>query len=514
MSHVFISYSTKDQEYADKLAQKLREEGFNVWIAPSKLRASQTWWEEILKALRVASAVVVIMSPESRASEWVQREIFLADQWRKAVFPLLLKGENFELYVTTNYEDVREGKLPSQDFYAQLGEVVERNASAVVDAEPVKLTRKEDISAVRKAMQDVLSSSAPSMPWRNVLISFAAMLVLLVIGFSVTPTQNEVSPADASLTAVFAQRTATQNALNVTATARAEATASLLASTQTRMAQEAQATQTQEAQNALATQVQATVNAVDRREALARARGFVGKSNRDWTPFEHTFEDGVTMVLVPAGCFMMGSESWYAKPTQRVCFKEPFWLDKTEVTQADFARLGGVKANANRFSGDSLPVETITWFEARDFCVQRGGRLPTEAEWEYAARGVEAWAYPWGNEFTADNVVHRENSGNRTAPAGSRPDGASWVGAMDMAGNAREWVLTLYRSYPYPVNADGTPNDGAWVAEGNSTDRRVLRGGSWVGDTNTVRSAYRGSNNPNIRDSSYGFRCVRANVGL
>ena len=221
------------------------------------------------------------------------------------------------------------------------------------------------------------------------------------------------------------------------------------------------------------------------------------------------------MVLVPVGCFIIGSETGDRDEENgnEVCFDEPFWIDKTEVTQGDFVRLSGEKANANGFNGDNLPVENIAWFEARDFCEARGGRLPTEAEWEYVARGIQSLVYPWGNEFIADNVVYGAYGGylrNDTEPVGSRSGGMSWVGAYDMAGNVLEWVLTLYKPYPYPVNADKTPNDSEWIAVENSTDVRPLRGGSWADGSCQLRSAYRDYNNPNViwRDS-WGFRCVR-----
>ena len=145
-------------------------------------------------------------------------------------------------------------------------------------------------------------------------------------------------------------------------------------------------------------------------------------ANADWTPVSRDF-DGVSMVLVPAGCFLMNDEA-----NNQQCFTEPFWIDQTEVTQADFRRLGGVKAAANFFTGDQRPVERITWFEARDFCALRGGRLPTESEWEYAARGPDNLVYPWGNAWDETKAVWSGNSNNQTADVGSIAGGASWVG--------------------------------------------------------------------------------------
>jgi formylglycine-generating enzyme required for sulfatase activity len=210
------------------------------------------------------------------------------------------------------------------------------------------------------------------------------------------------------------------------------------------------------------------------------------------------------MALVPAGCFMMGSDSGDSdeQPVHEQCV-ESFYIDRTEVTQADFERLGGVKANANGFDGADRPVERITWFEARDFCALRGARLPTETEWEYAARGPDALVYPWGDDFVADNVVYGGNSNSQTANVGSRPGGVSWVGAVDLSGNVWEWVSTLYQPYPY-ASDDGRENSD------NRTDNRVLRGGSWGGIGADVRAAYRGTITPDSRGNYRGFRCARS----
>ncbi len=233
--------------------------------------------------------------------------------------------------------------------------------------------------------------------------------------------------------------------------------------------------------------------------------GFTSISrNADWTPITQDF-DGVTMVLVPAGCFDMGSEDGGddEKPVNQQCFDAPFWIDQTEVTQADFERLGGEKANSNGFDGDQRPVERITWFEARDFCALRGMRLPTEREWEYAARGPDNVIYPWGDDWNPDNVVWSGNSNSQTAPVGSRPAGVSWVGALDLSGNVWEWVSTLSRAYPY-VFDDGR-EDGD-----NGTDARVQRGGSWDYGSTYLRAPGRFTNVPDPRYNYNGFRCARS----
>jgi len=251
-----------------------------------------------------------------------------------------------------------------------------------------------------------------------------------------------------------------------------------------------------------------------------------GTLNTVWTPVERDF-DGVTMVLVPAGCFMMGStdaqiddavestrkyfpnawRGWFdaETPVHRVCFEQAFWIDKYEVSQAQFSQMNGTAGEKPRFTGGNLPVEMITWFESESFCEARGAHLPTEAEWEYAARGPEGWLYPWGNDFVAGNVVYDGNSNDQTAPVGSRPDGISWVGAHDLSGNVWEWIADRYDETYYvrsPQNDPQGPDSGG---------RHVLRGGGWDSVESFLRAPHRTGYYPapGAIIANLGFRCAR-----
>jgi formylglycine-generating enzyme required for sulfatase activity len=222
-----------------------------------------------------------------------------------------------------------------------------------------------------------------------------------------------------------------------------------------------------------------------------------GSANHDWTPIIQDF-DGVPFVYVPAGCFKMGSDNGESDetPVVEVCL-EAFWIGQTEVTNKQFG-------SSWSWPGDVRPRETVNWLDARKFCEDHGGRLPTEAEWEYAARGPEGWDYPWGNDFVAEYVVFRDNSDDQTANVGRRFDGASWVGAFDMSGNVWEWTNSLALGYPYDAS------DGREDRINSSAMPRVVRGGGWESDPATLRSANRDADYETSSNNTIGFRCARS----
>jgi serine/threonine protein kinase len=228
--------------------------------------------------------------------------------------------------------------------------------------------------------------------------------------------------------------------------------------------------------------------------------GFSGNAvsrNTDWQPVLKAF-DGVDTVLVPTGCFTMGSSVGRnnESPPNTQCFEQPFWLDHTEVTNAQFGAPG-------YWNVPNRPHEEVTWFEATQFCERRNGRLPTEAEWEYAARGPDDWLYPWGNTFMGDNLVYGLNSNHQTEIVGFRSGGASWVGAVDMSGNVYEWTSSLAISYPY--NRD----DGRESAVDTTTER-IVRGGSWLNSgSDMARGSFRVAQRPDASNNTTGFRCAR-----
>ncbi len=257
----------------------------------------------------------------------------------------------------------------------------------------------------------------------------------------------------------------------------------------------------------LATDSQLTPDALMLRSDLAKPSSTLALT---WMPISQVFQS-TQMVLVPPGCWNMGRTdgSEAERPVQQSCIDKPFWLDRTEVIMGQF---GSVDHAGCDMQGETVgpedPANCVNWLEARAYCQQRGGRLPTEAEWEWAARGPDGLIYPWGDQFAADKavVVSYAHTPTHAAPVGSIPTGASWVGAVDMSGNLWEWTSSIYDQvrFPYPYRA----NDGRENSQ-DLTSERVLRGGGWTDSSGEATTTYRGHATPDVAFKSYGFRCAR-----
>ena len=244
---------------------------------------------------------------------------------------------------------------------------------------------------------------------------------------------------------------------------------------------------------------------------------------------EITGKDGAPMVLVPAGWFLRGSSDaqvrealaecnrtrnnkcqlkWFerGKPQRRV-YLDAFFIDKYLITNQAF-RVSGMKTEKSygpKFNGLKQPVLGVTWFQARDYCQKASKRLPTEAEWEKAARGVDGRNYPWGNEWDGAKFIWGKTSGGKTHSVDRVYNThESPYGAVDMAGQVWEWVhdwyqLGYFRNAP-EKNPKG-PSDGS---------KRVLRSGSWKSVKPWYfRSSFRHSSPPDSRIMSRGFRCAK-----
>jgi len=218
--------------------------------------------------------------------------------------------------------------------------------------------------------------------------------------------------------------------------------------------------------------------------------------------------DAMPLIFIPSGSFYMGGVDSDAQPDEKPAHNvniAAFWIDKLEVTNGMYSlctKAGKCKPPRNFESSTrksyfnnpdftDFPVINVSWVDAKTYCEWAGRRLPTEAEWEYAARGGEDYRrYPWGDQSPDNNLANYDYSVRDTNKVGSYPAGASPYGALDMAGNVWEWVSDFYDPRYYEGEPSQNPT-GPSVAVGQGL-RRVIRGGSWVEAFRDVRVSNRG----------------------
>lgn len=489
MARIFISYSRTDETFARRLATSLSNMGADIWIDVEDIPAGMKWSSAIQQGLDGGDLLIVIISPESMSSRNVE------DEWQyyldngKPVIPVLLKPAKIHFQLN---------RIQYIDFHRQAYDTALYQLYAELRRKGVYVNPNmaDPAAAYRPAPHQFTPTRQPRrrLPLLAVGIAGVAGLALLGVVAAVLLLLSNGNPN----TAGKATATTPLNAVvgEFTDTPPAFPTGLL-----------PPAVPTKGQSPGLNTPI---------------------TRNADWSPI---FRDrnGISMALVPAGCFTMGSSDDQIRfehdlcrtvlgtctgnadeaPPIQICFQQPFWIGRTEVTNAQYGSHGA-------FAGDNLPRTNVTWDEAAAFCQSRGMRLPTEAEWEYAARGPDGLIFPWGNSFDGArlNVCDSNCEFNwrdraysdgyaQPAPVGSYPSGASWVGALDMSGNVWEWTSTIYTAYPYQAD-DGRED------RSNVNAKRALRGSSWnwiaADATTTARDDYAGDF---ASSDWYGFRCAR-----
>ncbi|MCP4525304.1 MAG: formylglycine-generating enzyme family protein [Aestuariibacter sp.] len=273
-------------------------------------------------------------------------------------------------------------------------------------------------------------------------------------------------------------------------------------------------------------------------------------------PIQKSEQDDMMLVNVPAGEFLMGGYAADRRASDRekplhIVHVDSYWIDQTEVSNAMFAAfvkdtgyvtdaekegsspvwttdgrqdIQGAAWNhpqgpdSNLDGVENHPVMHVSWNDAATYCAWAGRRLPTEAEWEKAARGIDGRFYPWGDEFDSSfvnvddetlidkDMIDCDASGcdgyALTAPVGSLEKGASPYGVLNMGGNLIEWTADYYDEFYY---AQGVSDNPQGPPEG---DRRVIRGGSWLNLSWDVRATRRYGQRPTLHSDKLGFRCA------
>lgn len=460
LPHIFLSYSRVDTAVMRRVREDLHIVGLPVWTDETGLEPGTPDWEKAIeRAIEQAGCMVALLSPDAKQSKWVAIEISFAEERGISIFPVLLRGEPSGAipFRLTNYQWI--------DARSNYNQAIQ------------KLVESIQMHLETKGVSVELQASAPPLRRRiftGMLISMVAVSAALVLGVVIiTMILNSPNSLSQESTPDVAQETSLP-----------QLTAPIEESTET--------------------------PTTTPTEVLMPTRGptppglTLITSNDDWEPVIQEF-DGIPMVLVSAGCFTMGSDFGEGNeaPAHEQCFYEPFWIAQTETTNAQYGVPGSL-------AQDDYPRESVRWTEVEAFCRSRGVRLPTEAEWEYAARGPDNLAYPWGNQFVMDYVLTSYNSREEPSDFGepeavdARPEDVSWVGALNMGGNVMEWTNSIYMPYPYNAT-DGREVSG----DVDSESQRILRGGSFATGSDFALATYRSPHWPYHPWGAIGFRCAR-----
>lgn len=501
MTQVFISYSRKDLAFVERLAKDLKDAGLEVWYDLSGLSVGSRWGIEIQNAIRHSQYFIAVLSLNSAKSEWVEREFLYASNRKLKSIPLLYKPCDLPMWcLNLHFIDVR-GRFYEINFVSILKAlgvtppvVVKKPESPVVvptvsespltkigpdtsaDKKPDFLKEQPvtNKSVARKSARPLTNTKIRLTP---ILAVIGVLLLLIFGGWGLSLVANTMERTTISTT-------------TVTHT-------SVLITTATR------------------TLMPALTN------TLGPSLTPVFTPTNTATPGPVSTwvrpSDGMTMVHVPGGNFIMGSNDFADAPVHTVNL-DAFWIDKTEVTND----LYGVCVNAGAcqppssvgsawdpsYYGNSTfgdyPVIYVKWYDAQNYCAWADARLPTEAEWEKAARGTNGWPYPWGDSNPSSSLLNYNRNNRNTTAVGSYPSGVSPYGALDMAGNVYEWVNDWYDSDYYSISPALDPTG---PVNGNY---RLLRGGSFYDSGVAIHSAYRGWNDPGGTDQYTGFRCARS----
>ena len=486
----FLSYSRANKDFALKLARELKAEGFSVWLDQLDIPAGARWDREVEKALKESEIFMIILTPASINSENVLDEIGYAIDNGKRILPVLLENCEVPLrlrrfqyvdFTTKGFNDgVQSAKELLQHLVAQLPPRREElvNVSSGQAADTPNNVLATEGAPNRAAVTETTLKKFPGVPK---ILGVAAILIVLVgLAYNILTNlgnHNLRVPTSPPETVAILPPTS-----NIPASVATTAPASVPA------------------------------NTVTLAPTPVPALGIGSSMVSD--------KDGMTLLYVPAGEFTMGSDTGGSNetPAHKV-FLDAFWIDQTEVTMEMYAKCvqaGACKPPVNKpgnyyYYGDAqydnYPVIFVNWSMADAYCAWAGRRLPTEAEWEKAARGENGFRYPWGDEEPSVLLLNYNHSAESAIAVGTYPDGASPYGALDMAGNVYEWVADSFdpNYYKYsPTSNPPGPTD-------TNVAFRVIRGGSYLSGAGTVTASYRFPEEPKEENvySAVGFRCAQ-----
>jgi len=511
---VFLCHAHADRDAVRALYTRLTKDGVDAWLDKAKLLPGQDWELEIRRAVREADVVVVCLSKLFNQAGFRQKEVRLAldtamEQPEGEIFIIparLEECDNLESLRRWHWVDLYE-----ENGYEMLMLALQARANRIGVNLQIKKGWLQNINAPRRSEPAVERKSERKQPTPKADTPKPA---------KIEPKTN-ILPRKPNTIIIVAL-------IGLVGTICAALISSpLLASLFERTPQPTMIVST-------ATETKTSAPAEVFTPASTPTKSFTPTV----TPYPTEMVDaqGVTMRLVPAGTFMMGSANGSddERPVHQVDL-DAFYMDVYEVTNAaykDCVEAGAcdLPQNTSSFTHSSYygdpdfndyPVVYVGWNQADAYCTWRDASLPTEAQWEKAARGKDGRGYPWGNQFddsllnfcdkncavTYSGVADTNSDDGYadTAPVGSYEGGKSPYGIYDLAGNVWEWVADWYDSNYYANSPPSNP-----LAEPNLGQDRVLRGGSWSFNATTARSAYRFNlSDPSYVLSSVGIRCAK-----
>jgi formylglycine-generating enzyme required for sulfatase activity len=479
VNDIFISYASADRSRVKPLVDELKRRGWSVWWDPAIL-PGEAWDDVIEAALTKARCVIVLWSRDSIQSQWVRTEADDARQ-RGILVPALLDDVviplAFRQIQAANLVE-RLGVFPSVEF-DKLAQAVTKILSRDVPPAP------ETIAPATLPPPVQRPDPVPFKATRRHVWSFGSRRTMAAIGATLFVSAAGLAWYFASSRREPSRSPGIESApSHVREDPKAEPAALPAPASSIPAAVVAPAERSNEPRRASAPVSPGPEAAVASRQPRNNAK------------------DGLAYVWIPPGTFTMGCSPGDSecdadeKPAHKVTISTGFWMGQTPVTQEAYQRVVGT--NPSNFKGTQLPVEKVDWNEAQSYCHAVEMRLPTEAEWEYAARaGSTASRYGDINQI----AWYNDNSGRKTHDVAQKQPNA-W-GLYDMLGNVWQWTADWYAD-KYSGNSETDP-------QGPTSSQfgwRTLRGGSSANAPRNARASGRSSYGPGARGGNVGLRCV------
>jgi formylglycine-generating enzyme required for sulfatase activity len=490
---VFLCHASTDKPRVRELYRYLKKKRFQPWFDEAELVGGQDWQLEIPKAIESSDAIIICLTENSTDKEgFVQKEIKFA--LKKAltmpegrIFLIPVRFE--ECKIPTSLDRYRWIDLFEEDGHSKLIKALRVRAKQLqrVELEASSQTlspRQEEQNSIIPADEFALNREAAGTKESGFVQpqSYRGKRILMaIIGLAITATALFLSVPWVEKW-IISRKSAAVNATPLSSSSTDSPPALLLTNSPTLM----------------------FTPQPEIYDPLPDSSDYID-------PF------GIPMRLVPAGEFTMGSEIKYEDPIH-IVYLDAFYIDKYEVTNALYAacvaanvcdppKLTESYSHVSYYGNpdfNNYPVIFVDWNMAKTYCEWRGAQLPTEAQWEKAARGTDGRTYSWGEGIDCDRANYwRKDEGcvGETSPVGSYEGSASPYGAYDMTGNVWEWTAdwlsaTYYQNSP-SKNPRG-PKSGIW---------RAMRGGAWNYVEDAVRTTIRPGNEPSFVAWDVGFRC-------